>query len=252
MPWQPNLLLVSLANSHIDINCDLGEIDPSFELEKSIMPLINRCNIAAGGHAGNNQSIKQVMILADQHKVKIGIHPSFPDKENFGRVKMVISDEALLKELTSQILSFIEIADACNIEIDHIKAHGALYHYVAHDLAFAKKYLDLVNNICPELKVLIPPHSEIIKLIDDYPLDYLIEAFADRRYNLDGKLQSRKVKGSVIEDIQELLKQVDSIVTKQGVHIADQFLSLKANSICVHSDTSNSVKALEAIKRHFV
>ncbi len=242
---------MSLADKHIDINCDLGEIDPSYKLEKSIMPLIDRCNIAAGGHAGDHHSMKQVMLLANSQQVKIGIHPSYPDKDNFGRVKMSIQDDSLLEAIGNQIKTFLEIAEASNIMIDHIKAHGALYHYTAHNTNFAKQYLDLINAICPSLKVLVPPYSEIVKLIDSYPQVFLIEAFADRRYTEEGSLQSRKIVGSVIDNVDELIKQVDSIVNQNGVFVGSTFLPLKANSICVHSDTNNSVKALEAIKNHF-
>lgn len=242
---------MSLVNENIDINCDLGEIDPSLQLERKIMPLINRCNIAAGAHAGNDEMIKGTMLLAKEHGVKIGIHPSYPDKENFGRIRLEMEDSKLLESIKEQLVNFIKIAEQNHIAIDHVKAHGALYHYLAESQTFANDYLALINKTFPEVNLLVPPNSEVEKQASSYSIGILIEAFADRKYTKEGKLQSRSIKGSILSKPDEVVMQVDSIINKKGLMIGDAFVELKANSICVHSDTKNSVEILEAIKNRF-
>ena len=241
---------MSLDNSFIDINCDLGEIDPSLNLEKSIMPLIDRCNIASGGHAGDRASIQGTILLAQEHEVKIGIHPSYDDPLNFGRVRLKISNHDLMDSLRKQIDLFKEIATQENVEIDHIKAHGALYHYLSEDEEMVHLYLDSIQQNHPELKVMIPPYSVISRLAKEYSLNVIHEAFADRKYQTDRKLVSRQIEGSVLKDPDEVVKQVNSLVKDGGVYIDETFVGIQAESICVHSDTENSIEILKAIRAH--
>ena len=242
---------MSLGKLEVDINCDLGEIDPSLALERKIMPLIGRCNIAAGGHAGTAETMRESIFLALNHGVQIGAHPSYPDKDNFGRKRLDISDKDLMNAIEHQLSDFLDEVENCGATIDHIKAHGALYHYLNENKNAAAKYLSLVQEIIPEVKLLVPEHSQIIELIDEFPMEVIYEAFADRRYTSDKKLQSRSIEGSVISDPQEVILQIDSIIDKGGVFVDDQFIMLKANSICVHSDTENSVSIIEAINDHW-
>ena len=242
---------MSLDKHHIDINCDLGEIDPTLNLERKIMPLIGRCNIAAGGHAGNRATMRETIFLALNHGVDIGAHPSFPDKENFGRVKLDLSDEALMSSLEDQISIFLDEVENCGATIDHIKAHGALYHYLNENERAAKQYLTLISKIIPEVKLMVPAYSVISKLSQDFPMELIFEAFADRRYRPDQRLQSRKIEGAVIHDPRQVVEQVDSLVKQGGVMVNGNFIKLKANSICVHSDTENAIEIIQAINQHF-
>ncbi len=240
---------MSLGKINIDLNCDLGEIDNSLQLEKKIMPLIDRCNIAIGGHAGDNHTIKETMLIAKSFDVKVGLHPSFPDKKNFGRIRMDISLKILFDSIKKQILSSLEIADLNNINTEHIKAHGALYHLIANDYYVAERYINLLAEICPRLMILIPPYS---KTADLFPIDkIIIEAFADRKYSSSGQLQSRNLDGSVFTDNTTVIKQVRNIVYKQEVETDGKILALKADTICVHSDTENSIEILNAIRQIF-
>lgn len=242
---------MSLDNNRFDINCDLGEIDPTLKLERTIMPLIGRCNIAAGGHAGSPELIRECIFLALNHGVNIGAHPSYPDKENFGRIKMEISTTELMKSIETQISLFLDEVENCGATIDHIKLHGALYHYLNQDKEVANEYLHLIEGMIPEVKLMFPEHSVLTDLIQDFPMEAIYEAFADRRYDSSGQLQSRKMDGSVISDPAEVVDQVDSIINKGGVTVTDQFVSLKANSICVHSDTENAIEIITAINKQF-
>ena len=242
---------MSLGNFNIDINSDLGEIDPSFALERLIMPLIDRCNIAAGAHAGDNTTIKETMLIAAENQVKVGIHPSYPDRENFGRVRLKIANTALFDSIKKQLINFGEIADKNNIEIDHVKAHGALYHFLGEDATFAEQYLTLIQQLYPNKKILLSPNSQIEKLSSNFSMGVLTEAFGDRKYTAEGKLQCRKIDDSIINDPIMVVKQIEEIMNNRGLTIDDKFISLKANTICIHSDTPNAVKILQAIKSHF-
>ena len=241
---------MSLVDSNIDINCDLGEIDPSFALERSIMPLIDRCNIAAGAHAGDENSIKETILIALENDVKIGIHPSFPDRENFGRVVMQISNEALMDAIKEQIELFTNIAKKLGAKIDHIKAHGALYHFLAENEKGARSYLDLIMDYRSNIEILIPPASKIEIIAKDYPMRFIMEAFGDRKYGPNRKILSRKVEGAIFSDPFVVVEQVNSLLKKRGIIADGEFYELKADSICVHSDTENSLDILRAIKEY--
>jgi len=242
---------MSLEDKRVDINCDLGEIDPSLSLERSIMPLIGRCNIAAGGHAGTPETMRETIFLALNHGVEIGAHPSYPDKEHFGRKRMEIADETLIFSIKEQISTFLDEVENCGATIDHIKAHGALYHYLNENETAARLYLEMINELIPEVKLMVPEQSVITRLAVDYPMALIFEAFADRRYNKDKSLQARTIPGSVISDPKEVTRQVGQLINKGGLMIGETFLPLKANSICVHSDTENAIEILEAIKPFF-
>lgn len=128
----------------IDINCDVGE---GFNNESLLMPYLSSCNIACGAHAGSLEIIEKTMLLAKKHEVKIGAHPSFPDQENFGRKMMNISSEALQKSIESQLRTVKQCAEKLNLKIHHVKAHGALYNYIAKDTLIAEVFVKAVKAI---------------------------------------------------------------------------------------------------------
>lgn len=240
-----------LDKKQIDLNCDLGEIDPSLVLENKIMPLITRCNIACGGHAGNAETMRETIFMALNHRVEIGAHPSYPDQKNFGRVRLKMSDEKLMESIYRQLSDFLDEVENCGAAMDHIKAHGALYHYLNQNEKGATSYLMLIESIAPDTKLLVPENSVMCNMIHDYPMEIIYEAFADRRYNSDKTLQSRKLPSAIISNVDEVLEQVNSIVVDGGVLVDEEFIPLKANSICVHSDTKNSLAIIKAINQHF-
>jgi UPF0271 protein len=126
----------------ININCDLGE---GLSNEQIIMPLINSCNIACGGHAGDNESMIECVEMSIRNNVEIGAHPSYPDKENFGRIHLNISALALKESVLNQIESLISIAIDHNTDLTHIKAHGALYNEMINDSSLSNIYLDIID-----------------------------------------------------------------------------------------------------------
>src|SRR5690606_8116822 len=133
------------------LNCDLGE---GVNNEAQIMPLIDSCSIACGGHAGNTQSMEKAIILAKKNKVLVGAHPSYPDRENFGRVAMTMKDDAFVSSIQQQLNTFDFLLQKNGTHLDHIKAHGALYNEIARDTKAALRYLKIGRASCRE-RVLI-------------------------------------------------------------------------------------------------
>ena len=126
-----------MAKRTIDINCDVGE---GVGNEEALFPLISSCNIACGGHAGSKESIVFCLELAKKYNVKVGAHPSYPDKENFGRVSMNLSDDELILGIKQQMQLFMSLCSQMNVELHHIKPHGALYNDIAKDEHLAKTF----------------------------------------------------------------------------------------------------------------
>jgi len=161
---------------YIHINCDLGE---GGEYDSQLMPLISACNIACGGHAGDVKTMTKTLLLAKENKVEIGAHPSYPDKENFGRVSMKISEENLIISIINQILSLHKIAQEHGEILTHIKPHGALYNDAAKDKNIAEIVLKAIDKCSLNLPIYCPENSAIFHLIKDKK-KVVFEAFADR------------------------------------------------------------------------
>ena len=219
----------------IDINCDLGEGTGN---GKDLLPLISSCNIACGGHTGNEASMKETVRLARLHKVKIGAHPSYPDKENFGRISISISPEDLMNSIQRQIGDLEVIITEENVTLHHIKPHGALYNDIAKNEALAKVFLKGIAKYRTEALIYIPYASEIEKeaLRQGFRIKY--EAFADRNYNADLSLVSRKNPQALILDKEKVLDHVLEMVNRKIVRtLIGQEIKILAETFCIHSDT---------------
>ncbi|MEC8831715.1 MAG: LamB/YcsF family protein, partial [Bacteroidota bacterium] len=193
----------------IDINCDVGE---GVGNEGEIFPYISSCNIACGGHAGDLETMLRVVSLAKQHNIKVGSHPSFPDKANFGREVMLISDHDLIKSIRKQLFDFDEVLKQVGLPLHHIKAHGALYNQTAKDEGLAKLYLDAIQEYKEKAIVYVPFHSVITRIAVERGFKIWFEAFADRNYNPDLSLVSRKEQNALIEEPEAVLKHVLPII----------------------------------------
>ena len=166
----------------IDINCDLGE---GLHNEHIIMPLISSCNISCGAHAGSIEIIDKVIQLAVQHKVKIGAHPSFPDRQNFGRKVLNISNSELQKSLEDQLTIFKDRVLLQDVTIHHVKPHGALYNLIAVNREKASVVIAAIQHVFEAVKLYVPYQSSIEEVAIQNGLEIVYEAFADRRYNED-------------------------------------------------------------------
>ena len=232
----------------IDINCDLGE---GLDIEQIIMPLISSCNISCGAHAGSIEIIDKVIDLAVKHKVKIGAHPSFPDRQNFGRKVLDISNSDLQKSLEDQLTIFKDRALLQNATIHHVKPHGALCNLIAVNREKALVVITAIQHVFEAVKLYVPYQSRIEEVAIQSGLEIVYEAFADRRYNEDLSLVSRTFSNALIEDKHEVLKQVQKIANKQLVTTVNfHEKKIKASTFCVHGDTKNAIELLQYLHKH--
>lgn len=221
----------------IDINCDLGE---GLDNEQLLMPLISSCNIACGGHAGNQSTMNTVVELAKMHKVKIGAHPSFPDRENFGRKIVEISPEALHQSVYEQVLSLKVILKEQNSQLHHIKPHGALYNLAAIDRVTAGLIVDVVKRIGDNIYLYVPFRSVISEIAIKENVQVKFEAFADRNYNTDLTLVPRTEANALIQDGESMFQHIFQMISKGKVTTINGVeVELKADTFCVHGDGKN-------------
>ncbi|CAI8327697.1 MAG: 5-oxoprolinase subunit PxpA [Flavobacteriales bacterium] len=233
----------------ININCDLGE---GLNNEHIIMPLINSCNIACGGHAGNNESMIQCIEIAIRNNLQIGAHPSYPDRLNFGRKKIDISSSEFSHSIINQVESLEQIASSYGKEINHIKAHGALYNEMINDSDIADFYLDTVKDYKESCSLYVPYNSKIEKLALKKGFNIIYEVFGDRNYNDDLSLVSRDKENAIINSPDNVIKHLKPIVESNTVKtITGNYNEIKFDTICIHSDTNNSIEILKNINRVF-
>ncbi|MEM6894709.1 MAG: 5-oxoprolinase subunit PxpA [Bacteroidota bacterium] len=237
---------------HLDINCDVGEglVDESL-----LYPYITSCSIATGGHAGDTNSMKKAMLLASQHNVRIGAHPSYPDKVNFGRKSIDIALTELQTSLEKQLLAFKMLASQLNLTVHHIKPHGALYNDLVHDEGKAEVMVSVIKKtqLCGTIYT---PHNAVFgDMARSNGLEVKYEAFGDRAYDEQGRLVKRSTENAVIINPQKVLEQVVEIVKKGTVRtIFGQSLKMPAETVCIHSDTPHALEILmylqQQLKKH--
>ena len=231
----------------IDLNCDLGE---GAGCDEQLMPLITSANIACGGHAGDEASMRRAIHLAKQFGVNAGAHPSYPDRANFGRVKMEIPVAELQQTIEKQIRDLRGIAESEGIKLRHVKLHGALYNAAARDRALAVAMAQTVSRVDASLAIVGLPNSELVRAAKESGLRFIHECFADRTYQPDGSLTPRSQPGAVIEHESHALAQAMQITTQQQVTTATgQTIPLKADTICVHGDGKHALAVLSSLRQ---
>jgi len=220
----------------IEISADMGE---GAAAEPEIWPLIDAANVACGGHAGDAQSMREAVRRAREHGVAIGAHPSYPDRENFGRTSMKMDPAALRESLVEQIAALAALTP-----LRHVKAHGALYNDAHRDRALAEVLLDASGN----LPIVCSATSQMAIVACERGVRVIREAFADRRYEPDGSLTPRSIPGSLLT-IDEAAAQARLIAT-EGVVIArdGSRVSIAGDTLCIHADMAGSAARLRAIR----
>lgn len=229
----------------------MGEIDPSLQLERTILPLISMCNVACGGHAGNMHTMRGVCSIAKDNYIAVGAHPSYPDKLNFGRKKLDLSTKKLSDSLERQVGTLMEICIQEKIKLNHIKPHGALYHYVNQEEKGALLMMDLILKIDKSLPIVGFPNSIFTNLASKENFVILTEGFGDRRYTSEGKLVNRTENGAVITDDKIICKQVESMVKHNYIKsITNTVIAMKVDTICMHSDTVNAATNISILHNY--
>lgn len=222
----------------IDINCDLGE---GFPNDAAIMPFISSANIACGYHAGDEDTMKRTIDMALETGVRIGVHPSFPDRENFGRKEIVLKDREYYELVLEQLGLFDFRVKAAGGVMRHVKPHGALYNMSARNPQLAYIIAHAVLDFNPGLVLFGLSGSTSIAEAEKLGLQTMSEVFADRTYQPDGSLTPRNKPGALIENEQDCIQQVQEMIKNSRVlSTSGDFISIRAQTICLHGDGDNA------------
>ena len=233
----------------IDLNADLGE---GASCDAQILALVSSANIACGGHAGDEDSMRVAVQLAQQYGVAIGAHPSFTDKENFGRKIQAPPYDHLAQDLRDQISTLMRITAEQGAQLQHIKPHGALYNQAAFDPVLADIVIQVMQEIAPQLSLVALAGSPIVARAQAAGLRVISEAFADRRYRRDGSLVARSQANACIERIDEAVIQSVQLIESQQLCCDDgSIIKVQADTICVHGDGVHALATIQALRHAF-
>lgn len=231
-----------MSKYFIDINCDVGE---GVKNEDKLFPFISSCNVACGGHIGNTESMSATVTLAKANNVKIGAHPAYPDQLNFGRVSMEISESVLVKSIQEQIADLHKVCMDKGAELVHIKPHGALYNDIAKDESLAALFLRAIEPYRSRLFLYVPYGSKIETLAKTEGFKVKREAFADRNYNNDLSLVSRRNENAIIRNPKDVMEHLILIIKEHKVRtVSKDIKTLFADTYCVHGDTPEALQIL--------
>ncbi|GAB2837890.1 5-oxoprolinase subunit PxpA [Ferruginibacter profundus] len=229
----------------IDINCDMGE---GIGNEAALMPYINSANIACGYHAGDVATMHKVITLCLQHHVHIGAHPSFPDRENFGRTPMQLPNEKIYTIISEQLMAINNVAKKCGAKLHHVKPHGALYNMAAKHVALAKTIAQAVKDFDASLVFYGLSGSVMVDEAGKLGLQTAAEVFADRTYQSDGSLTPRHLSNALLQDKAAVVQQVLQLVHQHKVQaVTGEEIFVKAGTICIHGDGAHAVEFAKAI-----
>ncbi len=235
----------------IDINCDMGESFGAYTLgrDKEVMDYITSANIACGWHAGDPLVMEQTVRLAKEKGVAVGAHPGYPDLMGFGRRRMDLSPKEMEAYILYQIGAFYAFARAHGLRLQHVKAHGALANLAFVDFEVAKTIAESAARFDRDIIFVAMAGTVMVDAAKRVGIRFAEEVFADRVYNPDGTLQSRKIAGSVIHDAEKAARQALTMV-KEGYVVAHDGtkVRVKPETICVHGDTPTAVVILQKIR----
>ncbi len=235
----------------ININCDLGEKSKhhSNKYDPDLLNIVNSANVACGYHAGDDQSMNQVIEISIKNEVSIGAHPSFNDPENFGRKRMNLSSSEIRKLIIDQYAILQEIASKHGEIVTHIKPHGALNNMACEDIELATTLAKSINEISKDLIYLVPTGSKMEEAAKKLNMKIACEIFADRNYEDDGNLVSRKKQNALITDPDEAKKHVLSMVQNQALNcFSGKKIPCEIDSVCIHGDNESSLSTAKSIR----
>ncbi len=240
----------------VDMNCDLGEGYGGFRVgnDAEIMPHITSANVACGFHAGDPMIMAQTVSLAKKFRVAVGVHPGYSDLLGFGRREMQLASEEVKNYTIYQIGSLQAFAKAAGINLQHVKPHGALYNLAAKDKETSEGIVGAVRAFDDRLIILASPGSVLARVAVAAGLRVALEFFADRAYNADGSLVSRKQPNSIIKEPQKLVERAVRALKEESVLAVDgKVVTLgELHTICVHGDTPAAVGLVEALKKGLI
>jgi UPF0271 protein len=229
----------------VDLNADVGEGCD----ERALLPLLTSVNVACGGHAGDERSMTEAVEAALRLGVSIGAHPSYPDREWFGRRDLDLPAAVLGESIRVQVQALARVAERAGARVSHVKPHGALYNRAARDPAVAQTVARAVGDLDSGLRLVGLAGSALIDATLDAGLVAVAEGFADRRYAADGSLAPRSVPGAVIHDAAEAAEQALRIVGRHEVVALDGAkVAVRVHTLCVHGDTPGAAAIARAVR----
>jgi len=217
----------------IDLNADLGEGDAC---DAELLKIVSSCNVACGGHAGDAETMRKTVLSAMENDVSIGAHPSYPDREGFGRRSGYLAGEELLTSLTTQILALNSIVTEFGATLTHVKPHGALYNDAVNDRELADVIASAISAAAPGAAFVGLPNSELQNAAAEFDLVFVGEGFIDRAYQNDGQLVPRSEPGAVHKSLDLVIPQAVSLVGK-------------VDTLCIHGDTPGAAEAAAALRQ---
>ena len=224
----------------IDLNCDMGELPEAIAdgTQEALMPSFTSVNVACGGHAGDERTMQTTIEQALRWKLAIGAHPGYPDRANFGRLELNLSPEAIADSVYQQVRSLAEVTARCGVRLTHVKPHGALYNQAVHNRQLAEAIAKGIARWRRDVVLMGLAGSPMLDVFREAGFPVAAEAFADRRYEPDGTLRSRRRPDALIRDPAEAGRQALSIV-KRGIVVAcdGSEVAVTAQTICIHGDT---------------
>ncbi|RIN27146.1 5-oxoprolinase subunit PxpA [Staphylococcus succinus] len=235
----------------VDLNCDLGEAfgNYSFGGDEQIIPLITSANVACGFHAGDQHVMNQTIKRAKEHNIGIGAHPGLPDLQGFGRRNMDLSPDEIYDTVIYQLGALSGFCKIYNVKINHVKPHGALYQMGARDKDIAHAIAQAVYDFDESLYYVGLSNTLLISEAQKIGLKTASEVFADRRYEDDGQLVSRKADDALITDTNEAIAQVVKMVKSKSVITKNnREIDIEADTICVHGDGAHALEFVSEIK----
>ena len=240
------------ADSRIDLNCDMGELPEAIAdgTQEALMRSITSVNIACGGHAGDEQSMKTTIEQALRWKLAIGAHPGYPDRANFGRLEVAMPPNEVAATVFEQVRALAEIAAACGAKPVHVKPHGALYNQAVKSRELAEAIAKGVARWSRDVVLVGLAGSPMLEVFREAGFAVAAEAFADRRYEPDGTLRSRKFEDALIRDPAEAARQA-LLIAERGVVTARDGteVAVDAQTICIHGDTPGAPQIATAVAR---
>jgi UPF0271 protein len=239
----------------ININCDLGEKSKhhSNKYDPDLLEIVNSANIACGYHAGDDETMNQVVKISKKNGVSIGAHPSFNDPENFGRERMNLSTSEIRKLIIDQYEILQKIASKYHETVTHIKPHGALNNMACEDIELSIIIAKAVKDIDKDLIYLVPTGSKMEVAAKKFEIKIACEIFADRNYEDDGNLVSRKKPHALITDPEEAKKHVLKMVKNQTLNChSGKQIPCEIDSVCIHGDNISSLATARSIKDNLI
>ena len=237
----------------ININCDLGEKSKhhSNKHDPELLKIVNSANVACGYHAGDEKTMNQVIEISKKNDVSIGAHPSFNDPENFGRERMNLSSSEIEKLIINQFEILQKIAEKHGENVTHIKPHGALNNMACEDIELATTLAKTIKGINKDLIYLVPTGSKMQEAAKKLDMKFACEIFADRNYEDDGNLVSRKKSHALITDPEQAKKHVLKMVKTQSLNChSGKQIPCEIDSVCIHGDNLSSLATAKSIKEN--